>query len=669
MSAGMVIGLILLAAVWLYYFLDFWRGSSRTQSISIGGREYKKRLLRGNYGTIQGLEFSLDVPKAIVFRLRRERWYDRMAKALRLIREFQFGLDELDRRAFVIVHQDSVQQNFFTDPKVQAGLLRLMRFDDGTLYCHSVAGRGGHLTVRLKGHWGVSDEHCDQAIIALGDTLAELARRLAMLGELTGFRWDWRHFVAAWLGASAIVFALLAYGLISWYSDLLRFPLVLDDALMSAHARLLALCFTTAAGLISWLLLRRSAAVHTLLIGLVAAVFIGTDFLAYAALKRVNAQGVQPVLEVAHATVLERHRIRRRRSAYLFELQLDHARFRRLRVPRDIYDDVGEGDEVALDIYSGRLGYTWIASPRIVRRKPQPHTALTQEPEKQDQDRELMRAAELRRQEQERCPIPLEVPETTLPVAFHAERGDPMRQRLRKARGEAQRIDLALNQPGTSLLLLLSASRSTLWHLRWTPGTQIAGIMTLGHMRQHVAGIPFDTPQVPMRLVEDPRCQKLRRLGYSDDAFRELARTLSLPEPARHVIEVEDGRFVLGPSLDDPAAYLQAEENAPRLYYDGLPGGSRLDLALKVGILRRIDPGEIQRWPQLAFDPGRLNRPIYVVSGPVTLPIGGHFPNGAPILLVPEDAPVPIGRTNGETVLLMKDGRCRGTCPMACADC
>lgn len=59
---------------------------------------------------------------------------------------------------------------------------------------------------------------------------------------------------------------------------------------------------------------------------------------------------------------------------------------------------------------------------------------------------------------------------------------------------EATRFDVLVNEPGKKVVLALGAYEPSVWNIRWSPGTVVAGVMVSGYHRQAVAGLGTEVP-------------------------------------------------------------------------------------------------------------------------------------------------------------------------------
>ncbi len=84
--------------------------------------------------------------------------------------------------------------------------------------------------------------------------------------------------------------------------------------------------------------------------------------------------------------------------------------------------------------------------------------------------------------------------DTTVFAATRSGGGGGLGFPIDESGGEANIQELVVNQPGRRIALLLSFTGPTIWHVKWTKGTEIVAVWASGHDRQAVAGLPRSIP-------------------------------------------------------------------------------------------------------------------------------------------------------------------------------
>lgn len=240
---------------------------------------------------------------------------------------------------------------------------------------------------------------------------------------------------------------------------------------------------------------------------------------------------------------------------------------------------------------------------------------------------------------------------------------------------QATRIDVAVNQAKTPVVLMLGAYEPTVWNIGWTQGTRIAAVLVSGYHRQAVAGLPADVPMLISSHDNKGPCayfyvaqQQLPRLNPI--AKQVFGRAVDMVYPAT------DGKVLTG---NPPVGELITSARVgPDSFADPqapLAGAAGLQAAVSEGRLREARSEDMQAWvaaraaiepalPPVAgqLAPNRSQGTVhngYVVLKPMRIPAGLYGAHSA-TFFVPKGVPRPTGNPGHSAIYDFNTLTCTG---------
>lgn len=290
-------------------------------------------------------------------------------------------------------------------------------------------------------------------------------------------------------------------------------------------------------------------------------------------------------------------------------------------------------------------------------------------------------------------PVPLPVPpvqpacgfqDLVLPsdatvLAAGAYAGRPTGFQIDQSGHGATQIDVMVNQPGKSVVLMLGAYEPTVWNISWSAGTSITAVLASGYHRQALAGLDVGVPTLISSYDNKGACGHF----YVDAA--DLTKLNPMAQKVfKHNVDMvylaQNGTVVLGKS-EPGVRWISSSTTRPDSFVDKAAprmGQMGLDDAIEKGVLRRATAADWDAWAQVlaaraltrdtppiagqspspqrsAFQMGRT----YVVMQSFVYPAGLTGAN-AVTFIIPRGVPRPKGNLGHSTILDFNLAACEG---------
>ncbi|KAF0813145.1 hypothetical protein IGB42_02546 [Andreprevotia sp. IGB-42] len=278
------------------------------------------------------------------------------------------------------------------------------------------------------------------------------------------------------------------------------------------------------------------------------------------------------------------------------------------------------------------------------------------------------------------CGFPgLKLPADFAVFAAGSYGGRPLAYQIDQSGHEATQIDVAVNNPGKPVVLMLGAYEPTVWHIGWSGRTNIVAVLVSGYHRQVVAGLEKRVPVLNSSYDNHGPC------GYfyvSTDhleplnpmAKRVFGRAVDMVYPA------SKGKVVVGEPLQPGTALLTSAEATPESFKDKnapLAGQQGVEEAIRNGQLRQATLADADAWvaavqkntPKRDIPPVAgegVPKPLrpateraYVVLKPFTYPAGLYGANSVTFFIL-KGVPLPGGNPGHSMVYDFNTARCVG---------
>ena len=238
---------------------------------------------------------------------------------------------------------------------------------------------------------------------------------------------------------------------------------------------------------------------------------------------------------------------------------------------------------------------------------------------------------------------------------------------------EATRFDVFVNEPGKKVVLALGAYEPSVWSIRWSVGTVLAGVFVSGYHRQAVVGLGSEVPVLNASYDNRSTCGYFyldrNDVAKSDALIRKLfgrsAQTYFLASGGQVTFGNQAASYIQspGPSVDsfrDKAAPLAGQPGIEQLVREG-----KLRLATQQDAdAWRAASNKAKNIPQLNIVgavPGRSPDDIaagsaYVVIKPMRYPSGLYGAHSV-TFLVATGVPRPEGNPGHSRVHDMNQAR------------
>lgn len=307
------------------------------------------------------------------FTLRRERFTDRLAKALHLVREFQTQDERFNEAVYVGADERGIVEWLDHDAEARGKFLDLlaMQPQEYTRITIIAAGRGALTVSALAKPPMFTSAPSDLGLLVatavipdLKSTLDRLQAFAASEVDPSAFRDPYavgvRTLTGLTLGLILVPFVIFFLGQLQAPQVALATNWFTDKHTLAATAAVI--CSMAAVGV---LLLWGSARLHTVVAPLVLVGGIGTLFAAPALIREVNAEWDTSTPQRYPAQVLNRYMTHGRHNSTSYHLwltdwhsQRDH---RELQVDAATYNELMEGDAVVVSERQGYLGERWLS--------------------------------------------------------------------------------------------------------------------------------------------------------------------------------------------------------------------------------------------------------------------------------------------------------------------
>lgn len=215
---------------------------------------------------------------------------------------------------------------------------------------------------------------------------------------------------------------------------------------------------------------------------------------------------------------------------------------------------------------------------------------------------------------------------------------------------DAKLAKIQVSEPG-KVGLVLAAYESHVWQISVAPGTQVVGVVAMGHHRQQVMGLTKGTPVAYATFHGKSPC------GYTYSAEGASAKLKTLtgttPERIEELSSIVTLGAGAGPFTSDPGDLDVQRYNRKLTMFSG--GRRGVQEALQQGYLRRASESEVQDARGLMSGPNVESvgaSEAYVLTKAMVLPAGLAGGNGAGTLfIVPKGIALPRG-DKGHTVII-----------------
>lgn len=314
------------------------------------------------------------------FTLRRERFTDRLAKALHLVRELQTHDARFDAAVYIGADERGIDEWLDHDPEARQKFLDLLAMQphEYTRITSIAAGRGALILSALAKPPMFTSAPSDLGLLIATAAIPDLKSNLERLQSFAASEVDPAAFrdpyavsvrTLVWLTLGLILVPFVPFFLAQLQAPRVELA---TNQFMNKHtlaAIAVVVCTLAAVGV---LLLWGSTRLHTVVAPLVLVGGIAALFTAPALVREVNAEWDKSTPQQYPAQVLNRYMTHGRNTTYYhlwltdWHAQRDH---QELRVDAATYNDLMEGDAVVVSERDGYLGERWLSDLSV----PAPH--------------------------------------------------------------------------------------------------------------------------------------------------------------------------------------------------------------------------------------------------------------------------------------------------------
>ena len=192
---------------------------------------------------------------------------------------------------------------------------------------------------------------------------------------------------------------------------------------------------------------------------------------------------------------------------------------------------------------------------------------------------------------------------------------------------EATLFKVAVNSPKEPVILVLAAYEPSIWHIGWTKGTKIAGVVISGYHTQKVSGLPKNVPVLNSTYENKGACRYFSEIGRAGGVIEQL-----FGREVDKIFPVVKGQAVIGEALPADEKLITNSELRKEDFHDSnkpLAGEAGLTEAVRKGLIRKATREDIQQY--LAAVAKGAGLPDHIISGGLRSG-DGAFHNGYVVL-------------------------------------
>jgi hypothetical protein len=228
----------------------------------------------------------------------------------------------------------------------------------------------------------------------------------------------------------------------------------------------------------------------------------------------------------------------------------------------------------------------------------------------------------------------------------------------------AGRFDVIVNEPDRNVVLVLGAYEPSIWNLKWSAATHIAGVWLSGYYPAKITGLESTTPLLRSSYVTGSACPYFYVADQEVNAVAQAVNQV-LGRGIQKLVVASEGRIAIGRTEETPD-FVQGDARPVETYRDmtqPLVGDKGIEDLLRGGQLRRASMVDYQAW--LAASGGQAPRiPVhslgnggelfrtYVVLQAMKIPADLYGANLV-TLIVPRGVPRPEGNPGHSQILDM----------------
>jgi hypothetical protein len=225
-----------------------------------------------------------------------------------------------------------------------------------------------------------------------------------------------------------------------------------------------------------------------------------------------------------------------------------------------------------------------------------------------------------------------------------------------------------VNRPGRDVVVLLGAYEPSVWTIRWSSETRIAGVWVSGYYRSEVTGLLPATPLLQTYYTSPSACPHFYVTQDETQRLAQASAQVLGRAPERAIIAEADGRIVFG-RMTSTIVMQQGLIRFPAEFRDEsvpLSGNAGLDGLIARRVLRVATDRDVNAWTAYARSQGLSGqarystfehddlsgnpRRTFVVLAPMTFP-GGLYGANRATFIVERGVPRPTGDPGHSTVL------------------
>jgi uncharacterized membrane protein len=215
---------------------------------------------------------------------------------------------------------------------------------------------------------------------------------------------------------------------------------------------------------------------------------------------------------------------------------------------------------------------------------------------------------------------------------------------------EATRFDVFVNEPGKKVVLALGAYEPSVWNIRWSEGTVVAGVFVSGYHRQAVAGLGSEVPVLNASYDNRSGCGYFY-LDRNDVAKGDALMRKLFGRSAQTYFLASGGQVTFG---NQAASYRQGPGPSVESFRDKsapLAGQAGIEQLLREGKLRIATPQDASAW-QAALNKSQNLPQLNVVGAGPQKSSGDISPGNAYVVIKPMRYPAGLYGAHSVTFLV-----------------
>lgn len=353
--------IVIISYRFLNYYFSLWLG--KIVLFDNASYEFKKKKNRNG---IVSLKIGVQTDKKLNFMLRRENWWDRYFKSIKLTKEYQVGWKKFDDEIYIVSDSEAISKGFLNNKGTQKLLLKLFRSGfDNRISISKMQCNSGRLWVEINSFGSLKSEKEEFELIAR--ELYVIADKLKNIDIKKHGRSD-PYFIK-----SSLILAISSGLLINAIIQVSRInifvmPITLDRVGLAAFSILGGTVITAILAASAWYLLNKTSRAHIVLLEIVTLGYLGAIGSTAAQIREMNSEWDTSSPHRYESRIVRKSIEEGRKGSKIYTLHLSGlsgSKFNEklsVNISGSMYDRVQKDFPVEIVQHDGYFGLPWVKS-------------------------------------------------------------------------------------------------------------------------------------------------------------------------------------------------------------------------------------------------------------------------------------------------------------------